>query len=81
MVHETVVDGKCGDEHLFSLTEANNVITFGANSHSQCSNVLDKHRILEPHVLDKIEEIGVVETSFIEKVMAINNATIVFITA
>ena len=50
MIHEKVVDGSCGDKHSLLLTESNNVITFGANNHSQCSTVLDKHRILKPHI-------------------------------
>ena len=82
VIQDGVIDGSCGDDHSIILTVSNNVITFGKNEDSQCSTVLnDQLMILEPHILDKVLEIGVLETSFIEKVMAINCATVVFVDA
>ena len=79
LIHENkIVDGSCGDEHTVLLTNDNQIITFGDNTDNQCSLSGD-YRILKPYTLRKVDDIGVVENSFVEKVMAINCVTIIFI--
>ena len=62
----------------FLLTNKNNVITFGLNDEHQCST-MEEGEILDPHIVSKTDEIGIFETSFIEKVLAINDTTLIFV--
>ena len=80
VIEDKVVGGSLGDHHSVLLTKKeNNVITFGRNKVHQCSSLCDAKRILKPHIVLKGVEIGTLETSYVEKVLAINNTTLVFI--
>ena len=80
VISEKIIDGSLGDNHSVLLTkEQNNVIVFGDNASKQCSSLCGDHKILEPYILAKEREIGTLETSFVERVLAINNVTIIFI--
>ena len=78
IINDTVVNGSCGDDHSIILTKSNKVYTFGKNTSYQCSTIL-KEKKIKMHAIDKELEIGALETSVVEKVMAVNNGTIVFI--
>ena len=77
-INDTVVDGSCGDRHTILLTGTNNVITFGENYCNQCSS-RDDENISTPYIVSKTDEIGISSNAFVEKVMAINEATLIFI--
>ena len=73
-----VVDASLGEDHTVLLTNQNQVITFGDNTYHKCSSMVKAERILEPHIVSKTKEIGILETSFVENVLALNNTTLIF---
>ena len=77
-INDEIVDGSCGDDHSVLLTKSNNVIVFGYNNHKQCCPK-NELQILKPYTLSKKDEIGIDENTFIERVMAINTATLIFV--
>eukprot|EP01084_Bolivina_argentea_P291475 500955_1 len=74
-----IIDGNTGDSHTVLLSDNNDVITFGDNSFFQCSSLMNCETILEPYIVSKSKEIGISESCFIEKVMAVIESTIVFV--
>ena len=76
---EIVVGGSIGDAHTILLTASNNVIVFGDNGYHQCSSLMDETEILTPYIVSKTKEIGILETSYVERVMALNDTTVIFV--
>ena len=77
--NDTIIDGMVGEEHTVLLTNKNNVVTMGNNSYNECSIELTTDIVKIPHILSKISEIGIKDTNFIQKVIALNHETIIIV--
>ena len=74
-----IVDGCLGAQFIVLLSEKNELITCGDNQSKQCSSAMDVNWILTPHFVSKTQEIGILENSWISKVIAYESSTIVFV--
>ena len=52
---------------------------FGGNDKHQCSSIIKDDVILVPHIISKTKEIGILESSFIEKVIIVDKTTFIFV--
>ncbi len=71
--------GCTGSQHCVLLTKSNQVVTFGDNGNHQCSSLSEEDRILKPYVLSQEKEIGISDLTVVECVMAVGEATLVFV--
>ena len=77
-INDAIIDGSCGDDFTVLLTKSNNLVAFGNNAANQfCSR--EEEEILKPYTLSKRDELGIPEDMHIEKVIAVNYATVIFV--
>ena len=67
----------CGYLHIAILSPSNDLICFGRNNRKQCSTKTEERRVIYPHILSKNDELKCIKNDYIEKVIAIFDATII----
>lgn len=73
-----IIDGSCGDNHNVLLSKSHSIIVFGNNSDHQCS-MINKNKIIYPLYIDKEKELNISSNCEIEKIMCLNNETLIVI--
>eukprot|EP01084_Bolivina_argentea_P003643 6854_1 len=73
-----IIDFSCGKSHNILLTNDHRIICFGDNEYKQCSSMYNAYIIRFPYILSKFNELGgMSELTFIEKVYAFNQNTVI----
>ena len=69
----------CGYDHSLVLTNWNRVYVFGDNATGQCSCVLKDGIVSKPYCLDKVKELKLKETSYIDRVLGFTEESIIMV--
>ena len=74
-----IIDVEAGSCHTVLLTSKNEIITFGSNHYKQCSSIDKNEIICFGHRLMRHNEIGITSDTYIERIIASANSTIIII--
>ena len=78
-IDDKIIDIAAGTNHNLLLTEQNQILSFGLNGDGQCSMKIIEHRIASPIVVSKEEQFGVGKNSFVEKVLCVNDKSMIIV--
>eukprot|EP01084_Bolivina_argentea_P181886 314098_1 len=67
----------CGGSHNVALSRKNRIITWGSNIYKQCGRFDTSTRY--PYIWSKKQELGVEEDTFVQKAIALRNATVIIL--